>query len=109
MLGVAEILCESMAKLDDGWHFTPSPDEPYLASYDYSDDECTVLAVHSLVKRASLPVDTFILAALILQRLKPDFYQEWYEVLSDYQPMYDEERSKEVVVIAAIVRSDFIP
>lgn len=109
ILGVAEILTESIVTLDDGWCFTPSPDEQYLLNYDYTEEQGTVLAVHALVKRASLPVDTFILAALILRRLKPEFYDEWCELMSNFQPVtsYDDERTREVVILAAIVQTSF--
>jgi hypothetical protein len=99
---------ESFCPLDDGWFFTPSPDEPDLKSYDYDEDQCTTLALHSLVKRASLPIDTFILAALIIRRLKPGFYEEWYDLVSAYQPRYEEDRSREIVVVAAVVLLSFI-
>ena len=110
-LGVAEILTESIVTLDDGWCFTPSPDEQYLLNYDYTEEQGTVLAVHSLVKRAALPVDTFILAALILRHLKPSFYDEWCELMSAFQPVtsYDDERTREVVIVAAIVQTSFHP
>ena len=110
ILVVAEILTESIVTLDDGWCFTPSPDEQYLLNYDYTEEQGTVIALHSLVKRASLPVDTFILAALILRHLKPEFYDEWCELMSDFQPVtsYDDERTREVVIVAAIVRNYFL-
>lgn len=111
ILGVAEILAESIVTLDDGWCFTPSPDEQYLLNYDYTEEQATVLAVHSLVKQASLPVDTFILAALILRHLKPEFYDEWCELMSQFQPVtsYDDERTREVVILSAIVQTSFHP
>src|SRR5437667_367470 len=84
ILGVAEILTESIVTLDNDWCFTPSPDEPDLLNYDYTEEQGTVIAVHSLVKRASLPVDTFILAVLILRHLKHEFYDEWYQLMSDF-------------------------
>jgi hypothetical protein len=101
--GVAEILYESFCPLDEGWFFTPSPDEPGLLSDDYDNEQGTILAIHSIVKRASLPVHTFILAALIIQRLTPEFYDEWVDIVSEYQPMYEEERPREMIVVAAIV------
>jgi len=78
---------------------------------DNTDHECTVMAVHALLTRASLPADTFILAALILQHLEPAFYDEWCELMldliSERQPRLsgDDERTKEVVIIAAIVHT----
>jgi hypothetical protein len=74
-----------------------------LLSYDFDEEQSTVLCILSLVKRASLPLETFLLAALIIQRLKPEFYDEWYHLLNAYQPMYEEERTREIVVVAAIV------
>jgi hypothetical protein len=105
ILGIAEILSDSIITFDDIPCFSPSPDEPALSNYDYTDEEATVLAVHSLVRRASLPVDTFILAALILRRLTPEFYDEWCETMSPYNrfPTYNGEQTKEVVIVAAIV------
>lgn len=106
--GVAEILTESVITFEDASFFTPSPDEYYVLNNQYTDDEqCTVLAVHSLLKRASLPVDTFILAALILRRLTPEFYDEWYGITSRCQPFpaYNDEQTKEVVIVAAIVHT----
>jgi len=103
-LAIAEILCKSIAAPDEV--FTPSPDVEWedLLSYDYSEQECTVIAVHQLLKRASLPIDTFILAVLMLRRLTPEFYDEWYHLLTDYQSLYyNEPRSKEIVIVAAIV------
>jgi hypothetical protein len=104
-LGVAEILTESILTLDGGWCFTPSPDEDYLLNYNYSDDECTVMAVHSLVKRAALPVETFVLAALILRCLRRQFYRDWRKVMARFQPKdpYFQERPKEIVIVSAIV------
>jgi hypothetical protein len=111
ILGVAEILTKSIVIVDDNCPFTPSPDEGGLLNYDYTEEQATVIAVHSLVKRASLPVDTFILAALILRHLKPEFYDEWYELMSDFQCLtsYDEERTREVVIVSAIVQISSIP
>jgi hypothetical protein len=103
LIRVAELLSESICQLDEGWHFTPSPDEPDLLSYDFDEEQSTVLCILSLVKRASLPLETFLLAALIVQRLKPEFYDEWHHLLTAYQPMYEEERTREIVVVAAII------
>lgn len=104
-LGIAEILTDSIITFEDDSFFSPSPDDFYVINDQYTEEECTVLSVHSLVKRASLPVDTFILASLILRRLTPEFYDEWYELMSRYQrfPKYTEEQTKEVVIVAAIV------
>jgi hypothetical protein len=110
ILGVAEILTESIVIVEGDWRFTPSPDEDGLLNYDYTEEQGTVIAVHSLVRHASLPVDTFILAALILRHLKPEFYDEWYELMSGFQCLsYDKERTREVVIVAAIVQISFIP
>src|SRR5579871_5602287 len=75
---------------DDGERFTPSPspDEYYTCNHELIDEECTVLAVHWLVKKAALPVSTFILAALILRQLKSNFYDDWCETLPVYPPHY---------------------
>jgi len=62
------------------------------------------MAVHSLVKKAALPLGTFVLAALIIRRLKPSFYVKWSEQMLQNQIYYDE-RSREVVVVAATVQS----
>lgn len=108
-LAIAEILCKSIEAPDE--FFTPSPDieSDNLLSYDYSEQECTVIAVYQLLKRASLPIDTFILAALILRRLTPEFYDEWYHLLTDYQPLYHKRpRSKEIIIMAAIVSISII-
>lgn len=106
-LGIAEQLCQPIAENDDGERFTPSPssDENYLCNYDHTDEKCTVLAVHRLVKKAELPVDTFVLATLILRRLNSDFYDEWFETLPMYPQHCGEEQTKEIVIVAAIVRS----
>ena len=54
--------------------------------------------------KASIPLDTFVLAALILQRLKPKFFDEWCDVMTKCQrSVYEEERTKEVIVVAAVV------
>jgi len=108
ILDVAEFLTECVITFDD-WCFTRPPNEIYLLSDDYSEHECTVMAVHALLKHASLPIDTFMLAALILARLQSKFYDEWCELMlphiSNSQPLLrqDDERTKEVVIIAAIV------
>jgi len=110
-LGVAEILTGSVVAPDNGWCFTTSPDEPYLSNYNYTEEEGTILAVHAIAKRAALPVDTFILAALILRQLNSEFYDDWCELMADYQPVasYDDERTREVVIVAAVVQSLFRP
>jgi len=92
----------------DAWYFfTPSPDQPDLANYDYTEDECTVLAVHSLLREANLPADTFILAALILSELPMQFYKDWCELLTIYQSFIYKETTKELVIVAAIVPFSF--
>lgn len=93
-------MTDSIVTFDD-WCFTPSPNKQYLLNDEH---DVTVMEVHALVKRASLPVDTFVLAALILRSLKPEFYDNWYETLEFLSPQfYDHEATKEVVIIAAIV------
>ena len=93
--------------------FTPSygiDDDPYLCdAYDYeSEFEATVLSTWCIMKRASLPVDTFALAVLILRQLKPRFYREWsieIDVLHAHgRPERTQvDRPKELVIVAAIV------
>ena len=90
--------------LDDCWYFTPSPDEPGLLHDDYGEEDYTVLAIHSLLQAAFLPVETFIFAALMVQSLNPAFYKEWHALLYDELTGYGEQ-TKELVVISAIVLS----
>jgi len=101
-IGAAELICDALIVDEDEEIFTPSPDLPGLGSYDYTDEECTVLAVHSLLKKSTLPLATFVLAALIIRKLGPRFYLKWFDHMFEDERYYDE-RSREVIVISAIV------
>jgi len=66
----------------------------------------TILGIHALARRASLPLDTFILAALILKQLhtvSEEFYDDWVYELRKAR-VREDDRCKEVVVLSAIVR-----
>jgi len=59
------------------------------------------MEVLSLARKAELPVDTFALAALILRPLGARFYVEWHNCISCLG--INEKRTKEVVIVAALV------
>ena len=74
-------------------------------SYDKYESHITVLGTHQIARRASLPLETFILAALILKQLESDsekFYDDWIYELRKAE-VSEDDRCKEVVVLSAIV------
>jgi hypothetical protein len=99
--GVAEVLTDAITKLDDISVFSPSWHVEGLLRDDYDSKECTVLAVHDLVKKAILPIDTYILAALIIKNLGETFYDGWSKAV--YEESFNEDCSKEVIIVAAMV------
>jgi len=65
----------------------------------------TILCIHDIAQRASLPLETFILAALILKRLESvseKFYDDWLYELRKAR-VREDDRCQEVVVLSAIV------
>jgi hypothetical protein len=103
MTGVAELLVDAVHADDD--MFTPSPAENDALCQDYDKRQATILATWDLVKQAQLPVSTFSLAVLILQRLKPSFYAKWIHCLWRYSRTTRKKvyYRKEMVIMAAIV------
>ena len=91
---------------EDAEIFAPSPFEHDLSSYDFSEEEATVLAVHAILKRAALPLPTCILAALIIRKLPRRFYSQWCDIMYQNQTEYDE-RTRELVVVAALVSTSY--
>jgi hypothetical protein len=95
--------------------FSPPPLEED-AQFDYpekdgdmTDEEynsrITVMGIHQIARRASLPLETFILAALILKQLESvseKFYDDWLYELRKAR-VREDDRCKEVVVLSAIV------
>jgi hypothetical protein len=92
----------------EGKHFTESygiDDDPRLDAYEYkSEEELTVLAMWCIIKRAALPVDTFVLASLILQELDESFYIEWSIQMNVLNRGPYGDRTRELVIVAACVR-----
>ena len=110
-IGVAEMLAKSVTFQDRNDEcFTPSygVDDESAYAYDYehdSEEEYTVLSTWCIIKRASLPVDTFCLASLILKELGPRFYREWsFEMDVLYRGRH-RDRTRELVIVAACVCS----
>jgi len=69
------------------------------------DSHITIMGIREIARRASLPLETFILAALILKRLEPvaeKFYDDWVYELRKAR-VREDDRCKEVVVLSAIV------
>jgi hypothetical protein len=100
------MLAKSITELDlEGKHFTESygiDDDPRFDNYQYeSEEEPTVLAMWCIIKRAALPVDTFVLAALILKRLDERFYHEWSLQMNVLCRGPD--RTRELVIVPACV------
>ena len=106
LLGIAELLSESITGIEDYRYFDPSLANEYdeaISQYD-TEKDMTVFAVHALLKRAALPMETLLLAALILRRLKEDFYVQWSNLLDP-----QEERTKEIVILSSIVPTPHVP
>jgi len=112
-IGVAEMLAESITFQDgDDECFTPSCgiDDEGAYDYDYdSEEEYTVLSTWCIIKRASLPVDTFCLASLILKQLGPHFYRQWSIEMNVLYRGRHRDRTRELIVVAACVCSQIQP
>ena len=83
----------------------PYPEKDEDTTDEEYNSRLTILGIHALARRASLPLDTFILAALILKQLQvnsEDFYDDWLYELRRAR-VREDDRCKEVVVLAAIV------
>jgi len=108
-IGVAEILAKSITFLDlDDEYFTPSCgiDEEFAYDYEYkSEEEYTVLSTWCIIKRASLPIDTFCLASLILKELGLRFYRQWSIGMHSLYRGSRSDRTRELIIIAACVCS----
>ena len=92
----------------DDAYFTPSCgiDDDGVHNYKYdSEEESTILSTWSIIKRASLPVDTFCLASLILKELKPDFYRQWSKEMYALYLGRRLGRMRELIIVAACVCS----
>ena len=111
-IGLAEMLVQSIKEEDlEDQHFTESygiDDDARFNAYEYrSEEEYTVLAMWCIIKRAALPVDTFVLASLILEELDESFYHEWsIQMNALYRSPYVE-RTKELIIVAACVPYSF--
>jgi hypothetical protein len=75
---------------------------------NWTAEELSILAVHQIVQQAGLPIDTYIIAALILQKLDSRFYQEWtrpfpHELAEDDDLEQWVERSRELIIATALV------
>ena len=105
-LGVAEILFDSIQVDISDNCFTPPPNFDYNCyDEDCTDETYNILEIHILIQKAALLIHTFIVAALLLQDLTPTFYDEWVELcLTKYcSVIYENERTREVVIMAALV------
>ena len=106
---VAEMLTKSITFLDTNDEcFTPSYgiDDQYVYDYDYnSEEEYTILATWCIIKRASLPVDTFCLASLILKELRSAFYNGWSTEMDVLYRHRRCGRTRELIIVAACVCS----
>ena len=111
---MAILLCEATPSPQGYDPFSCPPPEEYAQFYypekdgDMTEEEynsrLTIMGIHQIARRASLPLDTFILAALILKQLESvsqKFYKEWLYELR--KPGLKGCRCKEVVVLSAIV------
>jgi hypothetical protein len=114
-LDIAVLLSNSLPLPPDDDIFSDPPlEEDAQFTYpekdqDMTDEEynsrITILGIHALALRASLPLDTFILAALILKQLQTvseEFYDDWLYELRKAR-VREDDRCKEVVVLSAIV------
>jgi hypothetical protein len=104
------MLAKSITEHDlEGKHFTESygiDDDPRFDNYPYqSGEEVTVLAMWCVIKRAALPVDTFVLASLILEELGESFYHEWLLKMNVINRGPYGDRTREVVIVSACVHS----
>jgi len=68
-------------------------------------EECTVLSTWCIVRRASLPIDTFCLASLILKELGPSFYQQWSIEMNVLCRSRHRDRTRELIIVAGCVCS----
>ena len=120
-LDIAVVLSNSLpSPPEDDIFSAPPPEEDAQFAYPEKDEDMTeeeyhsrltILGIHQLARRAALPLDTFILAALILKQLQTvseEFYDDWlYELRKARVREYD--RCKEVVVLSAIVPYPYLP
>ena len=121
------MLCESVRD-DNPWCYSLWPDiELDYQTYDYNEHESSVVATLQLLKKAALPIDTYILAVLLIQRLAhpslpdesvpslsrtngTDFYDRWFnhrltKIKRRQQEQPREAPTKEVIIIAGLVSS----
>lgn len=112
------MLCES---LPSRFHFTPSylfnmededtPREKRRESDEWTNEELSILTVHQILQQAALPIDTYLIAVLILQKLDSRFYREWRHPFSHELEEDDDyewvglERPRELAIAAALVLS----
>jgi hypothetical protein len=112
-IGLAEMLAASITDDDlEGKHFTKSygiDEGRHFDTYHYqSGEELTVLAMWCIIKRAELPpVDTFVLASLILQELDERFYDKWTIQMTVSQQGPDGDRIRDLIIVAACVPYSF--
>jgi hypothetical protein len=104
------MLARSITEYDPkGKYFTEScgiDDDPRHDTYPYdTEEEYTILAMWCIIKRAALPVDTFVLAALILEELPERFYHEWLTQMNVLNRGPHGARTREHVIVAACVHS----
>ena len=108
-IGVAEMLAESITFQDpEDVYFTPSCgiDDGSAYNYEYdSEEEYTILSIWCIVKRASLPIDTFCLASLILKELGLSFYRQWSIEMNYLYRGRRIDQTRELIIVAACVCS----
>ena len=131
IVGLAEVLTKPLVDREDlSWCFTRSPSLPYSKHQKLNRTTRTVLAVHSIFRRACLPIDTYILAALIIRELPLQFYQEWHHILKNRKRPLDDivkryrqssirfelspeiavmfQRTREIVIVTALVQAGYV-
>jgi len=90
-------------------YFTPSwgidDDGAYDYVYNSAEEEYTILSTWCIIKRASLPIDTFCLASLILKKLGYSFYCQWSMEMYALYRGRRLSRTREVIIVAACVCS----
>jgi hypothetical protein len=114
IIGVADFLCKAVEPEYE--HYFTAPEYGYKSvlckkTQRCSTQDATLLAVHDLVTHSALPVDTFIIAGLIVKELGHKFYQKWQcrfrcgNEATTTDPLH---RPKELLIMSAIVSSQFI-
>jgi hypothetical protein len=89
-------------------YFTPSilPEPIARQGVVYPEREATQITVNELLRRASLPPESYLCAVAILRRLGDVFFCAWSKMLVDekfYEP--PDPITKELVILTAIVNT----